>query len=167
MEGLQMAQIIADLSTLQNVEPAAAQNLLNANKDLSPKTLRRKSKASLLPEPPKFDKLGRRIIRASSYNGSMTPTRPDMFGRIGSNISSSSSGVATPNVQTPAEEQEDIDMARAKKLLELYEMRGKFREMGDTGLARAKERVDKVVEKYNKKELEEREKVARSRYLGV
>lgn len=146
-----MAQIIADLSTLQNVvrppvsvpstsisssttptpvsitppptsrscppnanavshpsplhqEPVAAQNLLNANKDLSPKTLRRKSKASLLPEPPKFDKLGRRIIRASSYNGSMTPTRPDMFGRIGSNISNSSSGVATPNVQTSTEE---------------------------------------------------------------
>ena len=35
-------------------------------------------------------------------------------------------------------------MHRAKKLLELYEMRGKFKQMGDTGLARAKERVDKA-----------------------
>jgi hypothetical protein len=35
-------------------------------------------------------------------------------------------------------------MNRAKKLLELYEMRGKFKQMGDTGLARAKERVDKA-----------------------
>jgi hypothetical protein len=46
-------------------------------------------------------------------------------------------------------------------------MRGKFQEMGDTGLARAKERVDKVVDQYAKKELEEREKVARARHLGV
>jgi hypothetical protein len=36
-------------------------------------------------------------------------------------------------------------MNRAKKLLELYEMRGKFKQMGDTGLARAKERVDKAM----------------------
>lgn len=48
-------------------------------------------------------------------------------------------------------------MARAQKLLELYEMRGKFQEMGDTGLARAKERVDKVVDQYSKKVLEDRE----------
>jgi hypothetical protein len=46
-------------------------------------------------------------------------------------------------------------------------MRGKFQEMGDTGLARAKERVDKVVDQYAKKELQEREKVARARHLGV
>ncbi|KAF4616210.1 hypothetical protein G7Y89_g15198 [Cudoniella acicularis] len=90
-----------------------------------------------------------------------------MFGRIGSNLSAASSGAATPtNVHTPVEEL-DMDMARAKKLLELYEMRGKFREMGDTGLARAKDRVDRVVEKYAKKELEEREKNARAKYLGV
>jgi len=63
--------------------------------------------------------------------------------------------------------QQDIDLTRAKKLLELYEMRGKFQEMGDTGLARSKERVDKVVDHYAKKDLEEREKVARARHLGV
>jgi len=46
-------------------------------------------------------------------------------------------------------------------------MRGKFKEMGDTGLGRAKERVDKVVGQYAKKELEERERVAKSRHAGV
>lgn len=39
--------------------------------------------------------------------------------------------------------------------------------MGDTGLGRAKERVDRVVDQYAKKDLAEREKVARSRHLGV
>jgi len=63
-------------------------------------------------------------------------------------------------------EQTDEDMKRAKTLLELFEMRGKFKQMGDTGLVRAKERVDAVVARYAKKDLEERERAARSRHLG-
>lgn len=51
--------------------------------------------------------------------------------------------------------------------MELYEMRGKFKQMGDTGLTRAKERVDAVVSKYAEKELDEKEKLARARHLGI
>lgn len=65
-------------------------------------------------------------------------------------------------MQTP-----DEDMKRAKTLLELFEMRGKFKQMGDTGLTRAKQRVDNVVEKYVKMELEEREKAAKARHLNT
>lgn len=61
----------------------------------------------------------------------------------------------------------DPDLARAQTLLSLFEMRGKFKQMGDTGLTRAKERVDEVVARYARKELEERERVARARHLGV
>ena len=95
-EGLQFAQIIADLQTLQQAvrplssrsssssstlslsplppdaitppapncsqDPTTAHALLSANKTLSTRTLRRKSRASTLPSPPKFDKLGRRIV---------------------------------------------------------------------------------------------------------
>jgi hypothetical protein len=57
-------------------------------------------------------------------------------------------------------------MKRAKTLLELFERRGKFKQMGDTGLAKSKERVDAVVARYAKKDLEEKERVARARYLG-
>ncbi len=64
-------------------------------------------------------------------------------------------------------EQPDEDMRRARTLVELFEMRGKFQQIGDAGLTRAKERVDAVVSRYAEKELEEREKVARARYLGV
>ncbi len=46
-------------------------------------------------------------------------------------------------------------------------MRGKFKQMGDTGLNRAKQRVDDVFAKYAKADLDEREKVARARHLGV
>jgi hypothetical protein len=61
----------------------------------------------------------------------------------------------------------DEDMNRARTLMELFEMRGKFKQMGDTGLTRAKERVDAVVSRYAEKELEEREEAARARHLGV
>lgn len=44
-------------------------------------------------------------------------------------------------------------------------MRGKFEQMGNTGLGRAKERVDKVVEQYTRKHSEERG-VAKARHLG-
>jgi hypothetical protein len=46
-------------------------------------------------------------------------------------------------------------------------MRGKFKQMGDSDLTRAKERVDKVVAGYAKRDLEEREKAARGRHGGV
>jgi exonuclease VII small subunit len=46
-------------------------------------------------------------------------------------------------------------------------MRGRFKQMGDTDLSRAKERVDKVVAEYAKRDLEEREKAARGRHEGV
>jgi hypothetical protein len=58
-------------------------------------------------------------------------------------------------------------MKRARTLIELYEMRGKFKQIGDTGLTRAKERVDAVTSRYAEKDLQEREKVARARHLGV
>lgn len=58
-------------------------------------------------------------------------------------------------------------MKRAKTLVQLFQMRGKFQQMGDTGLSRAKEKVDGVVSRYAAKDLDEREKVARARFLGV
>ncbi|KAG0650934.1 hypothetical protein D0Z07_2821 [Hyphodiscus hymeniophilus] len=59
---LTAAQIMADLDSLNNCDPSAAIALLNASKNLSPREIRRRSRASILPEPPKFDGLGRRIV---------------------------------------------------------------------------------------------------------
>lgn len=55
-------------------------------------------------------------------------------------------------------------MARAKKLLELYQMRGKFQQIGESGITRSQQRVDKVMEVYTNKTLEEKEKAARAKY---
>jgi hypothetical protein len=50
-------------------------------------------------------------------------------------------------------------MLKAEELVMLYGMRGKFKQMGDTGLTRARERVDAVVEKYSQRKREEKERV--------
>ncbi|PVH78859.1 hypothetical protein DL98DRAFT_516488 [Cadophora sp. DSE1049] len=125
---------------------------------------------------PKFDKLGRRIVSISRSQSNAGGVKTPTFGREGSSASTGSmnmgmtagggSGASTPeNSSTGAELDEDL--IRAKTLLQLFEMRGKFKQMGDTGLSRAKQRVDDVIARYAKAELEEREKVARARYLGV
>jgi hypothetical protein len=58
-------------------------------------------------------------------------------------------------------------MRRAKQLVELFEKKENFRQMGTTGLGKARERVDEVVHKYAQKQLDERQRVARVRQLGV
>ncbi|KAL3423572.1 hypothetical protein PVAG01_05319 [Phlyctema vagabunda] len=65
MEGLQFAQVLADISQLQTAEPSAALNFLQVNKRISEWSVRRKSQHNLLPnERPQFDRLGRRITGA-------------------------------------------------------------------------------------------------------
>jgi hypothetical protein len=43
-------------------------------------------------------------------------------------------------------------------------MRGKFQKMGDSGLGRAKERVDQVVKELDEKKIQERERLSTPRY---
>lgn len=64
-------------------------------------------------------------------------------------------------------QQEDEDMRRAKELVELVEKKEYFTYMGTTGLGKSKKRVDEVVQKYAKKDLEERQRVAQARQSGV
>ncbi|TVY88331.1 hypothetical protein LAWI1_G007490, partial [Lachnellula willkommii] len=164
-----LPSISVSLSHTPPQEPTAAQNLLAANKSLSPGKLRRKSKEALLPEPARFDKFGRRILRApaplSRANSSFSTATAASASSVPG--SAAGSGAVTPVGGGGVGDEQDIDLTRAKKLLELYEMRSKLLEMGDTGLARSKERVDRVVDQYAKKDLAEREKVARARHLGV
>lgn len=101
---LQVAQVLADLSTLQNTvrpssislcltlplthfqDPHAAHALLRANKTLSAScSLSRKARVSTPPDGFEFDYLGRRI------KASKTPT----FSRQGSSIGRSGNGSGT------------------------------------------------------------------------
>ncbi len=71
------------------------------------------------------------------------------------------------NGEDKANWEEDEDLRRAKTLVQLVQLRGKFQQMGDTGLSRAKEKVDGVVSRYAAQDLDEKEKIARGRFLGV
>ncbi|PSS27741.1 hypothetical protein M430DRAFT_15002 [Amorphotheca resinae ATCC 22711] len=152
-DSLQLAQVLADLNTLQNTDPEAAHALLLANKTLSQsRFLNRKARASIPRDPPEFDFLGRRIT---------SPKSPPSFSRAASSTSvrsrGSQSGVVSPPTPVlPSSGRDDEDIKKAEELVRLYDMRWKFKQMGDTGLTRAKERVDLVVEKYAQRELEER-----------
>ena len=58
-------------------------------------------------------------------------------------------------------------MRRARELVTLFEKKEDFRQMGTTGLGRAKEKVDEAVQKYAQKQLDERQRVAKGRHLAV
>jgi len=144
---LQLAQVLADLSTLQNTDPDAAHALLRANKTLSAsRSQSRKARANAQLDGVEFDDLGRRVKAA----------KPPGFSRQSSSLSGSGtfSGAATPGANGEVDE----DILKAEELVMLYGMRGKFKQMGDTGLMRARERVDAVVEKYSRREYEEKER---------
>jgi len=136
-------------------DPEAALALLNVNKTLSEKFLRRKSKTAL-PEPPKFDRLGRRIVAPITITPSLT--------RANSGITSTT----TSRVATPQGEVElDKDIERAKTLMRLYEIRDRIKQQESTGLSKARERVDNVATKYARIELERMEREAESRRLRI
>ncbi|RQM06937.1 hypothetical protein DH86_00000084 [Scytalidium sp. 3C] len=167
-EGLQIAQVLADLSDIQTTEPAAAIALLRAPQTLSEKILRRKAK-NPLSDPPKFDKLGRRIVGPSSsvppsprqtHSGYSTPTpsssRPGLK-RSSTSFTSSLGGVGTRSpsgVETPPARDLDEDIERAETLIRLYELRGKFKQQESTGLVKAQEKVEAVATKYQSKDAE-------------
>ncbi|RFU32054.1 hypothetical protein B7463_g4298, partial [Scytalidium lignicola] len=162
-EGLQIAQVLADLSDLQMTEPTAAIALLTAPQNLTEKILRRKAK-NPLSDPPRFDKLGRRIVGPVSVSPSPRPVHsgystpaPAGLMRASSSLSSlggtrTPSGVETP----PAHDDLDEDIERAETLIRLYELRGRFKQQESTGLLRARERVDTIATKYQSKDIASR-----------
>lgn len=68
----------------------------------------------------------------------------------------SGSGSFSGTVSPSASIEVDEDMLKAEELVMLYGMRGRFKQMGDTGLARARERVDAVIERYSRRESEQK-----------
>lgn len=164
---LQIAQILADLQTLQNADPTAATALLSANKSISAALIRKKSSVAIAPTPPLFGNLGRRVVPPQSTDTPPSLLRNESTASSGYFFGSGAESPTAGNADGSAGEEMDPDMKRAKTLLELFEMRGKFKQMGDTGLTRSKARVDAVVAKYAEMELAEREKKARAKHLGV
>jgi hypothetical protein len=82
------------------------------------------------------------LARARSESSTGIPARPSL-----KMSDSNMSGMSDLSQSEPLSG-EDEDMRRARELVKLYAMRGKFKQMGDTGLGRAKERVDDVVQRH-------------------
>ncbi|KAI1005126.1 hypothetical protein K3495_g3090 [Podosphaera aphanis] len=101
---LQVAQIIADLQSLQTAPPQAALALLNMRSIPTPQQSCRKTENTT------------EIVELISKNDGLGHT--------------------------------NIDMERAKSLVDLYETKERFSQISDTGLTLAKQRVDAIAAKF-------------------
>ncbi|KID90318.1 hypothetical protein MAJ_00935, partial [Metarhizium majus ARSEF 297] len=146
MESLQLSQVLADLSNLGAAEPEAAAAIVNANVPIvkaeqlaEPKTSApspqpprptnmKRSWSSETGVPPKFDKLGRRIlINSGSRSGSAANSSP-----------------GTPRL---SESIVDDDLERASTLMALYDIRAKIKQQDNSSLMRAREKINALAAK--------------------
>lgn len=134
------------LISVDNQEPKAANSLVNANKTLPtnpPKPQEVQNLRASQPTPGsiprsssatsqnRFDKLGRKILTppAMSRTNSSGPTPLD---------------VSYPG--TPRELAND-DVNQANHLMTLYEIRNKLKQQDSTGLKKAREQIDALIER--------------------
>ncbi|OAQ72197.1 hypothetical protein VFPPC_00227 [Pochonia chlamydosporia 170] len=146
MESLQLSQVLADLSNLGAAEPEAAAAIVNANvpiikaEFIEPKpaaptgsqaprpTNMKRSWSSEPGVPPKFDKLGRRIlINSGSRSGSAANSIP-----------------GTPRL---SDSNADDDLERASTLMALYDIRAKIKQQDNSSLLRAREKINALAAK--------------------
>ncbi|PHH91467.1 hypothetical protein CDD83_368 [Cordyceps sp. RAO-2017] len=172
MESLQLSQVLADLSNLRAAEPEAAAAIVNANvpaittEYVKTESTTTTSNAASRPQrpssiqrawsseagaPPKFDKLGRRILINS--NGS----RPG------------SAANSTPGTPRRVDSDMDDDLDRASTLMALYDIRAKIRQHDNSSLIKAREKINALAAKQQAQQAAERnikaaEELRRNRY---
>ncbi|KAG6008323.1 hypothetical protein E4U21_004649 [Claviceps maximensis] len=146
MESLHLSQVLADLSNLGAAEPEAATAIVTANvpavkadpqPSLTSKTQSSPSRPSPLKRswssepgvPPKFDKLGRRILINSSAS------------RPGSTVNS------TPGTPRLSDSNADDDWERASTLMALYDIRAKIKQQDNSSLLKAREKINALAAK--------------------
>ncbi|KAM4054937.1 hypothetical protein HRG_005755 [Hirsutella rhossiliensis] len=175
MESLQLSQVLADLSNLGAAEPQAAAAIVNASiptintefAKTQPNAASASQSASQRPSsmkrawssepgaPPKFDKLGRRILINSPAS------RPTS--RAGSAANS------TPGTPRRTDFDMDEDFERASTLMALYDIRAKIKQQDNSSLIRAREKINALAAKQQAQQAAERnmktaEELRRNRY---
>ncbi|KAI1768249.1 hypothetical protein GGR53DRAFT_478436 [Hypoxylon sp. FL1150] len=137
MEALQLAQMLADLNDLQATQDqSASKNLVGANR-----TLDRKDQLRLEQQP--------RSVPESRVASPHARGMTDKFGRrmltppLTRNNSASASMPGSPS----GGERPDTDIDRASTLLSLYEIRAKLREQDNSGLMKAREKINALAAK--------------------
>ncbi|KAK2612466.1 hypothetical protein QQS21_001570 [Conoideocrella luteorostrata] len=165
MESLQLSQVLADLSNLGAAEPEAAAAIVNVkvpsikieqqssptsnpqSAPQRPSTMKR-SWSSEPGVPPRFDKLGRRILVNPS--GSRT----------------GSAANSTPGTPRLSDANFDDDLERASTLMALYDIRAKIKQQDNGSLIRAREKINALAAKQQAAERNARasEELRRHRY---
>ncbi|KAM0332538.1 hypothetical protein ACHAQA_002821 [Verticillium albo-atrum] len=156
MESLQMAQMLADLSSLNATEPNAAAALVTANKAIQKVEQDQHSLAA--PRRPSDDlrrahsaqSLPRTNTGTSSPGGaagsgaSSGPARHDKFGRrilmsppLTRTNSAQGSIPGTPRRDSDPED----DLDRASTLMALYDIRAKLKQQDNSSLMKAREKI--------------------------
>ncbi|KAK1844335.1 hypothetical protein CCHR01_13050 [Colletotrichum chrysophilum] len=143
MESLQLAQMLADLSSLNAAEPNAAAALVTANKAIE--TVE-KTSGGVVPKRP-TDELRRAHSSQTSRpgTGTATPARVDKFGRrimmsppmLSRSNSAQGSVPGTPKGVSDGED----DLDRASTLMALYEIRAKLKQQDNSSLMKAREKI--------------------------
>ncbi|UNI14596.1 hypothetical protein JDV02_001211 [Purpureocillium takamizusanense] len=180
MESIQLSQVLADLSNLGAAEPEAAAAIVNANiptmrtdvvkpesavasaiqtqaqsqlqqTQSRPSSSMKRTWSAEGGVPPKFDKLGRRILINSSGSrpGSATSSIPGTPRRVDSDV--------------------DDDLERASTLMALYDIRAKIKQQDNSSLMKAREKINALAAKQQAQQAAERnlraaEEVRRNRY---
>ncbi|TID04457.1 hypothetical protein CH35J_002636 [Colletotrichum higginsianum] len=147
MESLQLAQMLADLSSLNATEPNAAAALVTANKAIETveKTATNPAAAGLPKRP--TDELRRAHSSQTSRPGTGTasPVRIDKFGRrmmISPPVLSRSNSAQGSIPGTPKRDSEgEDDLDRASTLMALYEIRAKLKQQDNSSLMKAREKI--------------------------
>ncbi|TDZ23751.1 hypothetical protein Cob_v002754 [Colletotrichum orbiculare MAFF 240422] len=146
MESLQLAQMLADLSSLNAAEPNAAAALVSANKAIETVEKNAGIAASTVPRRP-TDELRRAHSSQTSRSGTgtATPARVDKFGRrimmsppvLSRSNSAQGSIPGTPRAASDGED----DLDRASTLMALYEIRAKLKQQDNSSLMKAREKI--------------------------
>ncbi|KAL9947055.1 hypothetical protein D7B24_002086 [Verticillium nonalfalfae] len=150
MESLQMAQMLADLSSLNAAEPNAAAALVTANKAIQKVEQDRHSLAA--PRRPSDDlrraqsaqAIPRTNTGSASPSAGTGPARHDKFGRrilmsppLTRTNSAQGSVPGTPRRDSDPED----DLDRASTLMALYDIRAKLKQQDNSSLMKAREKI--------------------------
>ncbi|KAJ4290680.1 hypothetical protein N0V88_006428 [Collariella sp. IMI 366227] len=154
LEGVQLAQMLADLSSLNTVqEPQAASNLVNANKPPNP-TSAPADTSKAAEQPPTRPSLkhhqrtgsgGSTASGTSSFLARTTSTPVfDKYGRrlpTPPNTRANSTYGSIPG--TPRPEHVDDDVSQANTLMALYEIRAKLKDQESSrNLSKLREKIN-------------------------
>ncbi|PHH68951.1 hypothetical protein CDD80_7118 [Ophiocordyceps camponoti-rufipedis] len=169
MESLQLSQVLADLSNLGAAEPQAAAAIVNASIPMRPPMVKTESSNPTSPSamqpsrpqrpssmqrawtseataPPKFDKLGRRLLvntATGSRPGSAANSTPGTPRRGDSDVRYSPVVyLVSASLLTRLGFQVDDDWERGNTLMALYDIRAKIKQQDNSSLMKAREKIN-------------------------